>query len=69
MKTLRRLMVGLLIGCGLCISIAAPTMAGYGNHAERATANIQARVATAKLYLELEGAERQAIADRLFAKQ
>jgi hypothetical protein len=69
MKTLLRLTAGLLIGCGLCVAVAVPTQAGYGNHAERATANIQARVATAKIYLELEGAERRAVADRLFAKQ
>jgi hypothetical protein len=69
MNTLRRSMIGLLIGCALGVAAAAPVQAGYGNHAERATANIQARVATAKLYLELEAAERQAVADRLFAKQ
>jgi hypothetical protein len=26
------------------MSLATPTLAGYGNHAERATANIQTRV-------------------------
>jgi hypothetical protein len=69
LQTLLRSIVGLLIGCSLCVSFSAPAQAGYGNHAERATANIQARVATAKIYLELEGAERRAVADRLFAKQ
>jgi hypothetical protein len=69
MKTLLRSLTGLLIAGGLCVSVAGSAQAGYGNHAERATAKIQARVATAKIYLELEGAERRAVADRLFAKQ
>jgi hypothetical protein len=51
MKTLLRSMAGLLIAGGLCVSVAAPAQAGYGNHAERATANIQTRVAIAKVSL------------------
>jgi hypothetical protein len=63
MKTIVRATLGLFVGLGLCVSVAAPTLAGYGNHHERATANIQARVATAKIYLELEAAELRAIGD------
>ena len=69
MKTLLRSMVGLLVGCAVCAAVATPASAGYGNHAERATENIQTRVAIAKIALLAEAAERQAIADNLFAKQ
>lgn len=50
-QTLLQSMTGLLIGGALCVSVAAPAQAGYGNHAERATANIQTRVGIAKLSL------------------
>jgi hypothetical protein len=64
MKLFVRATVGLFIGLGLCISVAAPALAGYGNHAERATEKIQTRVAIAKLYIELEAAELRAIGER-----
>jgi hypothetical protein len=63
MKSFIRVTVGLFVGLGLCVSVAAPALAGYGNHHERATAKIQARVATAKIYLELEAAELRAIGE------
>jgi hypothetical protein len=44
MRALRRIAVGLVVGLGLWMSLATPTLAGYGNHAERATANIKTRV-------------------------
>jgi len=69
MNRVLKSMVGLLLGWGVCVSVAAPAFAGYGNHAERATENIQTRVAIAKITLLAEAAERQAIADNLFAKQ
>jgi hypothetical protein len=45
MKAIRRIAAGLVVGLGLWMSLATPTLAGYGNHAERATVNIQTRVA------------------------
>jgi hypothetical protein len=51
LQTLFRSIAGLLIGCGLCLSVAVPAQAGYGNHAERATENIQTRVGIAKITL------------------
>jgi hypothetical protein len=50
-KTLLRSLVGLVIGGALGIAIALPAQAGYGNHAERATENIQTRAGLAKLTL------------------
>lgn len=63
MKTLVRSAIGLAIGVGLCVTVAAPALAGYGNHAERATEKIQTRVGIAKLYLELQAAELRAIGE------
>jgi len=63
MKAFIRAIAGLFVGLGLCALVAAPALAGYGNHHERATANIKARVATAKIYLELEAAELRAIGE------
>jgi hypothetical protein len=56
MKAIWRVAAGLVVGLGLWIGLAAPTMAGYGNHAERATANIQTRVgiATASITTQLD---------------
>jgi hypothetical protein len=51
MTTLRRALTGLLLAGGLWTAVAMPAQAGYGNHAERATANIQTRVAIAKVSL------------------
>jgi hypothetical protein len=64
MKRLLRSAIGLAVGFGLCVSVAAPALAGYGNHAERATEKIQTRVGIAKLYLELEAAELRAIGEQ-----
>lgn len=64
MKTILRSAVGLVVGFGLCLTVAAPALAGYGNHAERATANITTRVGIAKLRIELELAEIRAIAEQ-----
>jgi hypothetical protein len=64
MKRLLRSAVGLAVGLGLCLSVAAPAFAGYGNHAERATEKVQTRVGIAKLYLELEAAELRAIGEK-----
>jgi hypothetical protein len=69
MKAVRRALARVVLAAALGTMAAMPVQAGYGNHAERATENIQARVVTAKLYLELEAAERQAVADKLLAKQ
>jgi hypothetical protein len=44
MRTIKRIAAGLVVGLGLWMSVATPTLAGYGNHAERATANIKTRV-------------------------
>jgi hypothetical protein len=44
MRTIKRIAAGLVVGIGLWMSVATPTLAGYGNHAERATANIKTRV-------------------------
>jgi hypothetical protein len=49
---LRRSIAGFVVGLGLCVSIATPAFAGYGNHAERATANIQTRVGIAKITIQ-----------------
>lgn len=63
MKTVLRSAIGLLVGIGLSVTVAAPAFAGYGNHAERATENIQTKVGLAKLRIELELAEIQAVAE------
>lgn len=63
MKRLIRSAAGLVIGLGLCATVAAPAFAGYGNHAERATENIQTKVGFAKLRIEMELAEIQAVAE------
>jgi hypothetical protein len=63
MKTMLRSFAGLIIGIGLCVSVAAPAFAGYGNHAERATANIKTRIGIAKISIETELAEIQALAE------
>ena len=67
MKTFRRIAAGLVVGLGLWMSLASPTLAGYGNHAERATANIQTRVGIAVVQinaqldiLKANAAEKQA---------
>jgi hypothetical protein len=55
MKSIKRVAAGLVVGLGLWMSLATPTLAGYGNHAERATTNIQTRVgiATAQITYQL----------------
>jgi hypothetical protein len=64
MKTLLRSFVGFLIGCAFCAALTAPAQAGYGNHAERATANIQTRVAIAKVSLLSHVGSFQVVAAR-----
>ena len=51
MTTMRRALAGLLLAGLLAGAVAAPASAGYGNHAERATKNIQTRVGIAKITL------------------
>jgi len=51
MRTLRRALSGLLLAVAFVTVATMPAQAGYGNHAERATENIQTRVGLAKLYL------------------
>ncbi len=51
MTTLRRTVAGLLLAATVGTIAATPAQAGYGNHAERATANVQTRVGLAKIYL------------------
>jgi hypothetical protein len=51
MTTIRRALAGLLLAAVLGTVAAMPAQAGYGNHAERATENIQTRAGLAKLTL------------------
>jgi hypothetical protein len=51
MTTIRRVLSGLLLAAAFGMVAAMPAQAGYGNHAERATENIQTRVGLAKIYL------------------
>jgi hypothetical protein len=51
MTTIRRALAGLLLAAVLATVAAMPAQAGYGNHAERATENIQTRAGLAKLTL------------------
>lgn len=51
MAMIRRALGGLLLAGVLGTAAVVPTQAGYGNHAERATENIQTRVGLAKLSL------------------
>jgi hypothetical protein len=68
MKTmLRALAVGLVVG-GVAVSGVMPARAGYGNHAERATVNIQTRVALGKANLLNTVAPIQANAEQALAK-
>ena len=68
MKTmLRVLAVGLVVG-GVALSGAMPALAGYGNHAERATVNIQTRIALEKANLIYTVAPIQANAEQALAK-
>lgn len=67
MKTFRRIAAALVVGLGLWMSVATPTLAGYGNHAERATANIKTRVGIGVVQINAQldiikanAAERQA---------
>jgi hypothetical protein len=64
MKTVLRTVGGCVVALGLFVSIVSPAFAGYGNHAERATANIQTRVGIAKTSIETQLAEIQAVAER-----
>jgi hypothetical protein len=68
MKTLFHAVGGLLVACGLWLSISMPVLAGYGNHAERATVNIQTRVALGKANLLNTVAPIQANAQQALAK-
>ena len=54
MKSSKRIVAGLVVGLGLWMSVATPTLAGYGNHAERATANIQTRVGIAAVQINAQ---------------
>lgn len=51
------------VGIGLCLVGTTSVSAGYGNHAERATENIQTKVAVAKIRIEMELAELRAVAE------
>jgi hypothetical protein len=51
MTTIRRALAGLLLAAVLGTVAAMPAQAGHGNHAERATENIQTRAGLAKLTL------------------
>jgi hypothetical protein len=51
MRRSRRLLAGLLLAGLLGLAGSGPVAAGYGNHAERATANIQTRIAIGKANL------------------
>jgi hypothetical protein len=63
MKVIRRSAVGLAVALGLWISLSTPAFAGYGNHAERATANIMTRIEIARISIVTEIAEIQAVAE------
>jgi hypothetical protein len=54
MITIRRALAGLLLAGILGFAAVPPASAGYGNHAERATKNIQTRVGLAKATLLVE---------------
>jgi hypothetical protein len=68
MKTLFHTVGALLLACGLWLSMSVPALAGYGNHAERATVNIQTRVALGKANLLNTVAPIQANAQQALAK-
>jgi hypothetical protein len=51
MTTGRRVLTGVLLAGVLGTAAALPVRAGYGNHAERATANIQTRIGIEKVSL------------------
>ena len=63
-----RALVVVLVAGGVAVSDSMPARAGYGNHAERATANIQTRVALGKANLLYTVAPIQANAQQALAK-
>ena len=54
MRMLRRGLAGLVLAGLLGLAGSGPVAAGYGNHAERATTNIQTRIAISKANLLYE---------------
>jgi hypothetical protein len=68
MKTRFHVVGGLLLAGGLWLSTSMPALAGYGNHAERATVNIQTRIALGKANLLNTVAPIQANAEQALAK-
>jgi hypothetical protein len=68
MKTLFQVAGGLLLAGSVWLSLSMPASAGYGNHAERATVNIQTRVALGKANLLNTVAPIQANAEQALAK-
>ena len=52
MRTLIHLVGVLLVAGSLWLALSMLAVAGYGNHAERATVNIQTRVEIGKLSLQ-----------------
>jgi hypothetical protein len=68
MKTLVHVVSGLLLAGSVWLSLSMPALAGYGNHAERATVNIQTRVALGKANLLYTVAPIQANAEQALSK-
>jgi len=68
MTMVRCALIGLLLACGLCLALSESTLAGYGNHAERATTNIQTRITLEKANLLYTVAPIQANAEQALAK-
>ena len=68
MKILLHVAGRLLLAGSVWLSLSMPALAGYGNHAERATVNIQTRVALGKANLLYTVAPIQANAEQALAK-
>jgi hypothetical protein len=64
MTTVRRALAGLLLAGALGLAGTGPVAAGYGNHAERATANIQTRIAIAKANLLYQVSQFKPVQER-----